>query len=543
MKANLKMIAVLFASLLLGLTACDNKQEGPNNGGTTGEHSYLSLSLQLPNAGSLLAGVDGVNHGQTYVGTEAESIVSKVLVAFYQGDNCKSRAILDAKSTGSAAFTGDDVASGSTKTKLVTKAVEVPALGATQSYDVVVFFNPTSDVESRIQVGSTKAELEKVSIFDMNKVVSAANGIMMSNAKSYVNVPAAKLYDTKEAAEAAAAEKVSVTVERAVAKVFVNPAIAAPTAGGNISGATLALKGWLLDCTNKKLFNMRKLPKALEAANYGTSTAAAKLIDEALTTPRIDCYAEDPNYSGYSAGSYDTENFVYLNATPDPTANPTGLPALFAPGYDDDKGKYVAENTMDAALQYRDGTTLALFAIEVTPKAWKSATETEEPTANYIVYNGTAYTIDYFKSLVDLTINVTDPKLQQMPSTFVDDVQAFGVGSSSNGISELKNKIDAAITAKAPFSEHNVKLYVDKINYYNMPIRHFTDEQQAKKMEYGRYGIVRNNIYKLTVNKVTNFGEPIVPEPGHDKDDPEMKYISMSVELLPWLVRVSGYDL
>lgn len=57
MKTNLKMFAMLFASLLIGLTACDKKQDDLNNGEATGDYGYMSLSLQLPNAGSLL-GVD-----------------------------------------------------------------------------------------------------------------------------------------------------------------------------------------------------------------------------------------------------------------------------------------------------------------------------------------------------------------------------------------------------------------------------------------------------------------------------------------------------
>lgn len=539
MKTNLKLIAMLFATLLMGLTACDKKQDAPN--ALTGENAYVTLALRLPSV-STRAGVADKHQGDLYGGTADESKVSKVLVGFYKGDVCATRALLDA-SNATGTFTGNDVAAtGSNQTKLVTKAVKVPAIGTTDSYDVVVFFNPTSEVESKIQVGLTKAELEKASNYDEAKIVTA-DGIMMSNAKGYVNVEQNKLYNTAEEAEAAAANKINITVERAVAKVFVNNTMNSTVGQGQIKDAKLELLGWKLDVTNKLLFNMRQMDKVLVKPYSTVATTATTLAAETADSERIDSYAKDPNFDK-AGGQYYPDDFNYLNvatgATTTPTVNPTGFTSadLWAPGYNDADGKYVAENTMLAPSQYRDITTLALFAIKVTPKVLEGTTET-----NYIVYGGSAYTIDKIKEYLALVPNDPHGELQHMPASFVADVKKFSADGSTDGSNELKAKIEAAVAAKAPFNEHGFALYIDLINYYEMPIRHFTNEQQMKTMEYGRYGLVRNNIYKLTVNSVKQFGSPIVPEPGHEPDDPNVMYISLSVELLPWLVRESDYDL
>lgn len=520
MRKNFTAVALLCATFMVGMTACNKSNQGPEVP-QAGESSYAVLSISLPNANSTKA-VGDVHQGDTYVGTVAENKVSSVLVGFYKDGKCSARIDLDATHNGetTGTFTGKDVATTSTGYKLVTKAVEVPKIADNDSYDVVVFFNPTEEVKARINKDASIEDLKRFSNYEEKKVITT-NGIMMSNAKGLVNIKGEKLYKTKEKAEEAAANQVSVQVERAVAKVFVNSDI--PTkASGSIAGANLKLLGWQLDVTNRKYFPMRVMDQAIKTASVGS--AAATLEAETATSPRVASYAKDPNFDT-TIHNIDNDNFVYL-------ADLTTLPDFYTAGYDDDKGHYVAENTMAPGAQWQLGTTLVVFKVKVTP------TIKGVDVDKYIVYMGVAYTVDDFKKRVTNSATTPDEK-NGMPAGFADAVDTYKNGTTS-GVDALNNKIDEG---KAFKDDSGISLYVGGVNYYQMPIRHFTNEQQAAPMAYGRYGLVRNNIYKLTINSIKNFGDPKPVKPGNKPDDPETLFIAMSVELQPWLVRESGYDL
>lgn len=520
MRKNFTAVALLCATLMVGMTACNKSNQGPEVP-QAGESSYAVLSISLPNANST-RGVGDKHQGDFYDGTVAENKVSSVLVGFYKGGTCSARIDIDANHTGTPTdkFTGTDVADASTGYKLVTKAVKVPKIATSDSYDVVVFFNPTEEVKGRINQGASIEDLKRFSNYDEAKVITP-NGIMMSNAKGLVNIKGDKLYKTKEEAEKAAAEKVSVQVERAVAKVFVNSTITTGAAG-SIAGAKLELQGWQLDVTNLKYFPMRVMDQAIEKNSQDGDPAS--LVDETAESARVDSYAKDPNFDTATA-TIDTDNFVYL-------AGQSTLPDFYEAGYDDDKGHYVAENTMAPDAQKLRGTTLVVFKVKVTP------TIDGTPVTSYVVYKGVAYTVNEFKKRVTNSANKSDEE-NGMPSGFKTIVESFADGETS-GVDVLNGKIDEG---KAFKDDSGISLYVDGVNYYHMPIRHFTNEQQAAPMQYGRYGLVRNNIYKLTINSIKNFGDPEVVEPENENDDPETLFIAMSVELQPWLVRESGYDL
>lgn len=59
--------------------------------------------------------------------------------------------------------------------------------------------------------------------------------------------------------------------------------------------------------------------------------------------------------------------------------------------------------------------------------------------------------------------------------------------------------------------------YQNSLNYYYYEIRH--DNAANDHMEYGKYGVVRNNYYTLTLTKVNGNGTPWYP--GDGPEDPE----------------------
>lgn len=56
------------------------------------------------------------------------------------------------------------------------------------------------------------------------------------------------------------------------------------------------------------------------------------------------------------------------------------------------------------------------------------------------------------------------------------------------------------------FSKENINFYHKGINYYGIPIRHFASA--TNPTDYGRYGVVRGNEYRIKLVRVTQMGSP-----------------------------------
>lgn len=97
-----------------------------------------------------------------------------------------------------------------------------------------------------------------------------------------------------------------------------------------------------------------------------------------------------------------------------------------------------------------------------------------------------------------------------------------------------------------------IKYYRDGTTYYYAsPIRHFGDvetgwddgEPYEEAKHLGRYGVVRNTWYQLTVNKISRPGEPEIPDTPNIPDDQQEAYINVQVNILSWAVRQNNVDL
>lgn len=108
---------------------------------------------------------------------------------------------------------------------------------------------------------------------------------------------------------------------------------------------------------------------------------------------------------------------------------------------------------------------------------------------------------------------------------------------------DLNNVIDAI---------GEVKYYKDGATYYYTSlIRHFSDEETqwnngddyTDANHLGRYGVVRNTWYKLTINSISGPGEPEIPVIPDKQDDEKQGYIKMEVNILAWAVRGNDIDL
>lgn len=106
-------------------------------------------------------------------------------------------------------------------------------------------------------------------------------------------------------------------------------------------------------------------------------------------------------------------------------------------------------------------------------------------------------------------------------------------------------------------SKGEVQQYKEGVCYYEIFIRHFTDEEGGygsasapwiKEGDYtaaqlGRYGVVRNNWYTVTINSIKQPGEPTIPVDKDEPVDAVTAYINCSIEISPWARRNHSVDL
>lgn len=99
-----------------------------------------------------------------------------------------------------------------------------------------------------------------------------------------------------------------------------------------------------------------------------------------------------------------------------------------------------------------------------------------------------------------------------------------GYSASLNGTYKVELDQNGIVTRNA-LQSYGVRTYEDATCYYTWWVRHSNDNDDTKKgiMEYA---IVRNNIYKLTVNSVYSLGGEV----------PEEESLIVDVYVNDWLL-------
>lgn len=353
-----------------------------------------------------------------------------------------------------------------------------------KDYEVVVLVNKPSALT--IAAGTTKTDFEgEVTI--LASTLSAANNFYMTNATGYKAVYESNFQPTETAAKAA---PVPLKVERGVAKVILT---ADPGSITVPSGVSVSNISWAVDMENKSMYWMRK-----QTNKRGGTTM--EIEADYTDAGRQFLYAEDPNFTGHT--DTDTVKFWKLSDA----GNVSGA------------AEYVLENTMDSVDQFRNVTTSVMI------KLTYNAGVPGATTIGFYTYNGMAI------SDADMKSYAATPS--SIPNTLA------GLGDLLVDLS-TNESVNLTSTPSASFTYKHLSFYKNGICYYNVPIRHFEDP--IGDMAYGKYGVVRNNVYKLTVNSISKPGKT-TPD-REDWEDDENDFISVLFEVTPWYIRSQVIDL
>ena len=509
------MFSKVFLGLIVGLgltlSSC-SKDPGEVVKGEdldkNGEQGYVTFKVKT----SLTTKADP----GTEVGLADESKVTTMSIVLYDPSTMKV-AYNFSLSNDATGVVGTPVASPvtfTTKAQLVEK----------QTYKLLMLVNPSAAVLLLTAVGETFVgfnNAEAAISANMSELTGAsADNFFMSNFLGLVDVALSDIYQTTDAAEAA---PVDVDVERAVAKVMFDKSADFASPGAAVSDIY-----WAADMVNKSSYYMRH--------SAPTLTGVESVLN------RYNMYATDPNFQNHSLAYWmvsATKPYVEP-ANPQPLFHHTAAAGVVNAITDATLYQYVTENTMVAAEQYHDVTTRVIVKCVYAPAASSLGTAMAAGDKYYVYKGKYILTAAELADILDETI-IIDPAL----SPELVDLLPY-LENATNA--DFFHNFDG--TGGTSIESGDMAFNATGINYYYPLIRHFENEQQPENMAYGRYGVVRNNVYKLTLNSISGPGTITLRDP--DPEDPEYPdvdpddnfgYISVKTTILPWQIRLQGVDL
>ena len=562
---GLAVIAAMTAS-------CSSNEDlgtaGPGTGTNEAGVGYATFTINLPSvSGTRAADAGGAEMNE---GTAEEYAVKSATALIFQkyGSDEGSYKFVESVTLPIDGWT-DDPTPGITTTskKLVAKLTNVDTKN---DYSVLILLNNTKvDLPT---VGQSYNDWNSKNILTPSVTDwTGSDGFYMANAplKGSAASPATLVPINKDkiyASEAKAKEDASecaatVFVERGVAKMSVadptptDPIKVKDKATKAETESTVKFNNWALDITNKKTYAVHNID-GLSADYAEIWKPTGRFFG---TNGRV-YWGKDPNYSmselkdaNLTGDTKRSEEFNFI----------TSIDKTF------DKPVYSLENTFDLANMYQGQTTRVIFKATYAPKDDKGKSLAEE--------DGTFYTIGNMTTILNetkLTAAVDAVAKTVLPTGYhIDYTNIKKKGSHVITLADIKDATGATLdeaTGTAIVKGINDKLgltdgggraeamvgintYKKGVTYYIARVKHFgslTDWHSGESYgdnndKYlGRYGMLRNNWYELTVGNVYGPGYPGVPPVDPTlPDDENEKYLSVSVKILSWAKRSDTVDL
>lgn len=579
---GLAVIAAMTAS-------CSSNEDlgtaGPGTGTNEAGVGYATFTINLPSTNGTRAG------NPTYEqGTLDEYDVNDVTLLIFKkaGASEDEYTFVEKAELGNMAPWKDENNSGGiTASATITAKLSKVALtseGSTSDYYALAILNnknskgedkitlPTESTTSSTTPPVTYGSWNAASNANETRFKDNTKGFYMANAPVFVAggepttlVNIDKVYATKQKAETNAAT--TIHVERGLAKVTVAsfPKDLSPT-GTIYNSDKVEITAWNLDVTNKSTFPIHKTTglnspfTTIWSASTDPAPSTGRFVDAANSAFKRVHWGVDPNYSTDLDETACKNAFTIL----DPNAEINGTAK---------KPQYCLENTFDIKHMLQGQTTRVVFKATYKPDG--------------ITKGDTFYKIGNSTDLwseENLKKQIKTVALNVMGITKAEEQAKYDVdlskGSNISGVAGHQHLVKAenitysgeatsskvnpaaitAINEKLGLSDAaGISTYLNGEAYYIARIKHFGDDltpwsegdktygdnDETQNNKYlGRYGVLRNNWYELTVNSVSGPGTPDVPTIKPDvPDDESYRYISVSVKILSWAKRSQIVDL
>lgn len=573
MKKSLLFSAVL-AGLMLGSCSSSDDLAGGNTPANQDGNGYVAFTINLPSqSGSSSRANDVFNDGMA----KEYSVHDATLILFNGGDTEGKSSFVEAHTLSTAPWqnvgTSDD--NITTQSKKIVQKVTKSITNAKAL--VILNNNGTLSVgeDGSLKVNNTNftgtyAEFLAKTEATQNKTLTK-DGFYMANAPlangqggsvdptgttvTTLTDLTGKIYDTE--AEAKLGTPAEVYVERGVVKVTLNKGEVAKADNGTTDKVDFAISGWAIDNTNPTTYLVRSTKGFTDWMGYANAN----------------CTTNPYRFVGHTqiaSGLYRTYFAQDMNYDTDATGLQRVEEADFKDAYGDANPQYCFENTFNVEHQNEDQTTLVAIKAKLNSgkdfyivggdqttlfdktqlekliknkflsveEGWVKANAKNETTS--IGEDDLTLTFDKDAAgeitLTDVAVKPEKLKTPTtaLPTTWLTDVKA-AVGS--------------------------VVCYKGGVSYYTVRIKHFGDDltpwkngelgvkpgsvypdgtKTAENNWLGRYGVLRNNWYDITVEDVKGLGSATVPELTGTTDDELESYIAVRINVLSWAKRTQG---
>lgn len=570
---NLFGMAVM-ATALVGCSSNDNLTPNANEGADKVGTAYASFKINLPTTSGTRV-VDPNTGTEFDGGTAAEYEVKNGTILIFDKDG----KFVESVPLGTMNPWTDVKKDGVTTAAIATVKLEKVSVGG--KYQALVLLNNGVDATTKkVTLPTASTDTYENWSKDISKVnavnyAKTTDGIFMANAPMYngettepttlVNIK--KVCASPEEAQATAATVVY--VERGLAKVTMNDFTTSgySISGGTYDGATVKIEKWQLDVTNKSTFPVHQIYDLSSATKgFADIWKTARFYDGTNTAFQRVYWGVDPNY----------DNTDYLTLSNCKNA----FNMIKNKDVKGDAGsanpQYCLENTFNLDNMMQGQTTRVVFKAVFTPKDFTSTEKTFYKIGNNTAIWSKENLEKQIKTVALTAMGITDATEQKKYSVdlskgsnisgvagqhlIAKENITFNNGTAtpattSQVTDEIVNKINDKLGLKEEGGKitTGISTYLNGEAYYIARIKHFNaltpwnpgEAYGSKNNEYlGRYGVLRNNWYSLSVNKVSGLGYPEVPEvKPKTPDDENDQYINVEVKILDWAKRSQSIDL
>lgn len=575
MKKSLLFSAVL-AGLMLGSCSSSDDLNGGNTPANQDGSGYVAFTINMPSqSGSSSRAFDSSND-QFKDGLAKEYAVKDATLLLFDGADDNSATFVAAYKLSTEPWKDlepkdDNITTQSRKivqkvTKSINKAKALVILNKNGIFDV-------DDTDNSLTFNGTKFTgtfqdfLEKADATDGKDFTK--EGFYMANAPLASSnggntAPATgtkvttltdltdKIYDSELAAKTS--DPAEVYVERGVAKVTLQQGTVDKADNGTPTKVSFEVTGWAIDNYNPTTYLVRSTDGFDSWMGYANEKVTANRYrfvghTKVATGLYRTYFAKDVNY--------DTDASTVLKRA-----------TVFKNTYGDENPQYCFENTFNVEKQRENQTTLATIKAKLNGG-----------TSFYILGGDqtTLYTEDDLKTLVAGKFITVEEAWLKANGKVGEEITTSDITVSLDTTDPTHVEVTGITVADSKLTDptkvtypplDNVKAAIGTIayyqngeSYYTVRIKHFGDQltpwtngeldvkpgsvypgdtKTAENNWLGRYGVLRNNWYDITVEGVKGLGSPINPKLTTTTDDELESYIAVRINVLSWAKRTQG---
>ncbi len=561
---NLFGMAVM-ATALVGCSSNDNLAPDGHEGNQTGE-AYASFRINLPTTSGTRADDPTPGTPSFDEGTAKEFEVKNGTILIF--DNAGK--YVTSAQLGTMNPWTDVKSDGVTTAAIATVKLSDVKVGG--EYKALVLLN--NDVDEHTHKVTLPAATG-VSYADWSKNASnvsvdnytKTDYIFMANAPKYIDatsepttlVEVKNICASREEAQAKAAT--TVYVERGLAKVTMQDY---KTGGYTIANGTtyagdkVKITDWKLDVTNKSTYPVHQTGGLLTAWDQIWGTG--RFFDNTSSSFKRVYWGVDPNYSDDALKNLTACQKAFNMIKNSEVKGEAGMK----------HPQYCLENTFDLANMMQGQTTRVVFKAVYTPKDLVG--KTGDDLTFFKIGNNTAIWTKanlekQIHTVAVTAMKITDAAEQAKYVVKLDATENNISGAAGQHLIKAENitytgdaadnKVDPTvvntINEKLGLKEDGGKItsgiatYLHGEAYYIARVKHFneltpwtagTPYNGDNNAFLGRYGVLRNNWYDLSVESISGLGYPEVPEVKPTvPDDENDQYINVEVKILSWAKR------